>query len=392
MTRSTQDALLIVTHVVHYTWGGRLYAYAPYVREIEVWRRLFGRVVIAAPCRHQEPPDEAAAFVGPDIEIRPQLETGGRGLKAKSRQVMAVPRLVRDLAAAMRSARYIHVRCPGNLGLLALVLAPLFSRYLIAKYAGQWQPFPGEAWTVRLQRVLLASRWWKGPVTVYGNWPGQPPHVVPFFSTSMTAEQLARAGALGLAKGMHRELRILYVGRLSRAKNVDVLVAAVARLYREGCEVRCDILGAGPERPSLERQAVEAGLQGIVSFHGAVPFEKLVEFYAEADVLVLVSETEGWPKAILEGMAHGLVCVGSKRGLVPQILADGRGYVVEPGNVDALAEVLRSLANDRSSIPPMRERAISWASEFSLEKLEADLRQLMSRRWTVPEEWLRRTG
>src|SRR5205823_1367344 len=120
-------------------------------------------------------------------------ETGGENLWAKLAQLAALPLLMFGLARAMRKADAIHVRCPGNLGLLGAVMAPLFSRYLVAKYAGQWSGYPGEARTVRLQRTILRSRWWRGPVTVYGEWPGQSPHVIPFFTSVLTEQQLARA-------------------------------------------------------------------------------------------------------------------------------------------------------------------------------------------------------
>ena len=144
--------LLIVSSVIHYRHGSGLFAYGPYAREVDIWADLFPEVIIAAPCRDEAPPGDCLGFTRPNISLRRQAETGGETFKAKAEQVLKLPTLVWGLSSAMREADAIHVRCPGNLGLLGIVLAPLFSRYLIATYAGQWCCDPSEAWRVRFQR------------------------------------------------------------------------------------------------------------------------------------------------------------------------------------------------------------------------------------------------
>jgi glycosyltransferase involved in cell wall biosynthesis len=120
-----------------------------------------------------------------------------------------------------------------------------------------------------------------------------------------------------------------------------------------------------------------------VTFAGGVPFERVLDFYEQSDVLVLVSESEGWPKAIVEGMAFGLVCIGSERGLIPQILSDGRGEVVPPGDAAALAEVLRRIVRNPEAYADTRGRAAAWARPYSLEGLREALRDLLTERWGV---------
>ncbi|MGC8731864.1 MAG: glycosyltransferase, partial [Halothiobacillaceae bacterium] len=372
--RDSPAKLLIVSHVVHYTHGGRLHAYGPYAREIEIWADLFPAVIIAAPCRHEPPPGDCEPFTRPNISIMPQRETGGTTLKAKLHQAFSLPFLIRDLARAMRRADAIHVRCPGSLGLLGAAMARCFSPFRIAKYAGQWNGYPGEPWTVRLQRMVLRSWWWGAPVTVYGHWPGQPEHVIPFFTSVLTADQIERARTSAQNKTFRQPLRILYVGRLSRSKHVDTLISSVSRLRATGIPAMCTIVGDGEMRPALERQARELNLARDVLFAGGVEFERVLEFYEQSDVLVLVSETEGWPKAIAEGMAFGLVCIGSDRGLVPQMLGDGRGIVVPPGDVDALTIALKEIASCPEKYRDMSARASAWAQQYSLESLRGALR------------------
>lgn len=369
--------LLVVSNVIHYRHEGRLYANGAYAREIDVWADLFPRVVIAAPCREAPPSGSALPFTRPNVSIAPQIEAGGQTPWAKLALLAALPLLVWGLCREMRKADAIHVRCPGSFGLLGTLLAPLFSRRLVAKYAGQWNGYPGEPASVRLQRAVLGGRWWRGPVTVYGRWEGQAPHVVPFFTSVLAREQLARAAACAARRCFTPPLRALFVGRLSRAKNVDALLRAIARL--EGVEGV--VVGDGPERGRLRQLAAALKIEDRVRFTGGLPFERVLDEYEQAHVLVLASETEGWPKALVEAMAFGMVAAGPDRGLVPWIVAGGRGFVVPPGDVDALAALLAGLAANPERMAEIGARAAAWAGEYSLDGLREALRGLIEEHW-----------
>ena len=381
--KSKIETLLIVSHVRHYQYEGEIYAYGPYAREVDVWADLFPQVQIAAPCRCEAPSSDCLPFRATNISVIAQKETGGESISEKLRQVIALPKLCFDLGRAMRSADAIHVRCPGNLGLLGSVLAPLFSRNLVAKYSNQWSRFPGEPWSWRFQRFLLQSRWWRGPVTVYAREDQARGHVVPFFTSILTADQMTQARRASNRPFASNKLRILYVGRLSRSKNVDTLLLALADLTKQGRAVECTVIGEGPFRSDLEELCASRGLGEIVQFTGGLPFDSVLGYLEKADVLVLVSETEGWPKAIAEAMAFGLICVGTNRGLVPELLADGRGFTVPPGDPEALVGVLRQIADNPRSFAEMRGRAARWGQQFSLELLAESLKQLLSRQWHV---------
>jgi glycosyltransferase involved in cell wall biosynthesis len=204
-------------------------------------------------------------------------------------------------------------------------------------------------------------------VTVYGSWPGQPPWIVPFFTSVLDRGQIERARRSAASRKPADPPRVLFVGRLSRAKNVDVLLDALNGLP-------CTVVGDGPERAALEAKAPQ------VIFAGAVDFDRVLGFYETHDILVLASETEGWPKAIVEAMAFGLVCIGSDRGLIPQILGEGRGLVVEPRDVEGLAAALRRAA-DPGEAEAIRARAAPFGQRYSLEDLREALREVMAKWW-----------
>jgi glycosyltransferase involved in cell wall biosynthesis len=375
----------ICPHVFH---EGRWWSYEPFVLEMNVWAELFERLIVVAPVEHGPPPGMWAPYLAPErIEVIPYRRDRGRGLEQDRTSPLELPRMAAAVVRAARRADAFHVRCPGSIGLVSAVLAPLLRRRRIAKYAGQWMDYEGEARTVRLQKRILRSRWWGAPVTVYGAWPDQPEHVLPFFSSVLGGEQMQRA-VDRMARMTERERssppRILFVGRLAPAKNVDVLIDALAELHREGIDLPCTVVGDGPELGALRERAAAAnaaGLDGLIDFAGGLPFDRVLDLYETHDVLVLVSESEGWPKAIAEAMAFGLVCIGSDRGLMPQMLGEGRGIVVPARDAGALGAALRRIAADPEAARAMRERAAPWAQRYSLDGLRDGLREITARWW-----------
>ncbi len=386
MTDPLKDMrLLVVSHVTHFRHKGQMFAYGPYSQEIDLWADLFKTLTIASPCRNEPPPGDCLPFTRSNIFMAPQLEAGGETFGAKIKLALAAPLITLSLARAMRKSDAIHVRCPGNLGLLGAAIAPLFSRRMVAKYAAQWSRSAGDVWSNRWQKAILRSTWWNGPVTVYGEWPDQPSHIIPFFTSLLTEEHMRRARQSSLRVWADEPLQVLYTGRLTWQKHVDVLLRAVAKNRHGGVNVCCTVIGDGPEAPSLRALASELGIADAVEFTGGVAFEEVLRRLERAHVLALVSEAEGWPKAIAEAMAFGLVAIGSNRGFVPKMLEDGRGLVASPGDVDTLANLISDIAQHPQAYSPMRSAAAEWSQQFSLAGLQSAIRKLLLEEWELEE-------
>lgn len=377
---SPAQRLLVVTSVVHYREKGQLFAYGPYALEMQGWAELFPELVLASPCREASPPGDCLPLPA-NVSIVPQPETGGTTIRAKLAQMLMLPYSVAKLWSAANGTDAIHVRCPGNLGLLGVLIGPIRFRKRIAKFAGQWDGYDGEPHTVRLQRKLLRSRWWNSPVMVYSQKKNEPRHVVPFFTSGLTSSQTSRAHTAAIKK-TNPARHVLYTGRLSRAKNIHVLLEAIAGIARDNASLKCTIVGEGPERQALETQAARLGIQDLVTFEGGVAPDAVLAYYETADILVLASESEGWPKALTEGMAFGLICIGSNRGLTASILADGRGFLVPPGDAPTLARALRTVFKMSSEdLHAIRESASTWAGKYTSEKFRDALRSTLAVYW-----------
>jgi len=142
---------------------------------------------------------------------------------------------------------------------------------------------------------------------------------------------------------------VLHVGRLVEKKGTAVLIAAMARLP----EARLAVIGDGPLRGALERQA--AALGGRVRFLGALPSDAIAGWMARAWLLAAPSVTardgdaEGLPTVIAEAAAAALPTVGTRHAGIPEAIVDGEtGFLAAERDAEALAariaELLASLA------------------------------------------------
>lgn len=140
---------------------------------------------------------------------------------------------------------------------------------------------------------------------------------------------------------------ILAVGRLSREKGHSDLVNALGHLRASEMELdfRLVVVGDGPERAAVEREARERGVAERLIFAGHV--SDVRPFYALADVLALPSHSEGSPNVLLEAMAAGLPVAATSVGGVPEIVADGESaLLVAPHDPRAMASALARLLKD----------------------------------------------
>jgi glycosyltransferase involved in cell wall biosynthesis len=140
---------------------------------------------------------------------------------------------------------------------------------------------------------------------------------------------------------------VVAAGRLSPEKGFDVLVEAAAGVLATDPVVGVVLFGEGDERAKLERRVSELGLGDRFRIPGFTrDFDRLLPW---ADVLVLPSFTEGLPNVALEASAAGVPVVATAVGGTPEVVADGEtGYLVPPGDANALADRLLALLRDEA--------------------------------------------
>jgi glycosyltransferase involved in cell wall biosynthesis len=139
------------------------------------------------------------------------------------------------------------------------------------------------------------------------------------------------------------------LGRLSREKGVDVLLAAVREFVVENPEMRVLIAGTGPEAGALARMASAPNLADSVRLLGWIPRPQ--QLMAAADLVVLPSRSEGLPNVALESYEVGTPVLATNVGAVSQVILEGQtGWVVQPNSVSALLDGLRRAVQARADL------------------------------------------
>lgn len=159
------------------------------------------------------------------------------------------------------------------------------------------------------------------------------------------------------------------VGRLDVQKGFEFLIEAMSRLREPFPELRCVIVGDGPEKTRLQRKVESMGMQGLVYFVGEQA--DMRDWYGFFDLFALPSLWEGLPNALLETMACGIPAVASSVDGVLEVVKDGEnGLLVPPGDPEALAEALAELLKDSSLRSTLAEKGKKDVSErFTLDRM-----------------------
>ncbi len=164
-----------------------------------------------------------------------------------------------------------------------------------------------------------------------------------------SAEPLDRRAARNSLGITSDAFRIGWIGRVSREKGLDNLVRALPSLA--DLRVELSILGDGPERAAVLREAKALGVADQLSWHDVVPGADRV--LSAFDVIVLSSRTEGTPIVLLEAMAAGVPVVASAVGGVPDVVSNMEAHLVRAGDAHELAQAIRDV-HDRPAAAAAR--------------------------------------
>jgi glycosyltransferase involved in cell wall biosynthesis len=162
---------------------------------------------------------------------------------------------------------------------------------------------------------------------------------------------------------------LLFVGRLVERKGVHLLLDALTALPAER-RVRLHVVGDGPDRARLEERATSLGLGDRVLFHGFVTQGEKERHFSECHAFVLPAvidakgDTEGLGVVLIEAQAYAKPVIASRAGGIVDIVDDGgNGFLVPPGDAQALAGAIATCMDDPGRARRMGERGRATAAE-----------------------------
>jgi glycosyltransferase involved in cell wall biosynthesis len=153
-------------------------------------------------------------------------------------------------------------------------------------------------------------------------------------------------------------LSILAVGRLHPVKDHAFLLRACHELRKRNIRFICTIAGEGPERTALQQMIVELKLEKEIRLLGHLSRERLDLLYAQSNLVVLTSRSEGIPVALMEAMSHRKIVLAPAITGIPELVVDGKtGFLYRPGSLEHFVERVQYVSNAHASLEPIRDAA-----------------------------------
>lgn len=293
-------------------------AYAPYVKEMNMWMKYADSTTYVCPTRYQRSL-LTTALDRQDFEIKSVKRLEFHSLFSAISSFFSIPYQFTVLCFAFAKADHIHLRCPGNLALLAVMVQILFpSKRKTVKYAGNFDPQALQPLAYRWQKKLLSSTFLSKniKVLVYGEWPNPTKNIQTFFTATYSRNQIQPVAN----KNWNGPYKAVFVGTLGANKRPLEVFELVKELRANGIAISLDYYGDGPLKAVIENLVKAAGLEDHISLHGNVENSIVTQAYQKAHFSFLLSKSEGWPKAVAEAMFWGCIPVASKISCVPWML------------------------------------------------------------------------
>ncbi|SDR68836.1 glycosyltransferase family 4 protein [Christiangramia echinicola] len=370
--------LAVFTHVIHKKYKDDYYAYSPYVREINLWIKNADKVDILAPLIEDHTPEKELKYIHRDLNFHSLPAFNLLSFSTVFKSIFIIPVIFLKVILAMRQADHFHIRCPGNIGLIACIAQVFFpQKPKSVKYAGNWDHKANQPWTYNLQKWILKNRILSNniKVLVYGNWGSPNRNIQPFYTASFSEKDKAET-----LKDYSFPFEFIYVGNLVRGKGVFQCIDLVEEIKNMGFPCHLKIFGDGMLKDELEEYILKKDLCETVSLMGRKDINDLKVAYKAAHFVILLSKSEGWPKALAEGMWYGAIPISTRVSCVPWMLGNGkRGLLIDGENIslDVTLNKIKYLLRHPETMREMSRNSINWAQRFTLKKFERDIKKFL---------------
>lgn len=366
----------IITHVPHLKEDSKLYAYAPYVREMNLWNQHVDEVLLVAPYKKGTPDAIHISYETDRITFMEVPGFNAIEFLGKVLALLKMPQIIWTIFKAMQKADHIHLRCPGNMGLLGCLLQIFFpAKPKTAKYAGNWDPKSKQPLSYRFQKWILGNTFLTKnmQVLVYGEWPHQTKNIKPFFTATYGESDKEPV----VPKNLEGKIKLLFAGTLSQGKRPMYAVQLAEMLYHKGHDVQLELYGDGVEKEPLEQYISQKELSKIIILLGNQTKERLQEAYQNSHFLVLPSQSEGWPKVVAEAMFWGCIPVSSPVSCVPNMLGNGERGILLDLELEKDSQKIAALINQPEDYHEKAEKAVFWSRKYTLDYFESEIKLLL---------------
>ena len=367
---------LIISHAEHKLSNGRTYSYAPYVREMNLWLKSVDSVTIIAPKNEESINAIDIPYEHRSLKLQKIPGIQFTSLLSSFSSSLKTPYILFVLFKECFKADHIHLRCPGNIGLLGCIVQIFFPKTIkTTKYAGNWDPKAKQPLSYKLQKWILSNTFLTKnmQVLVYGDWEKQSKNIKSFFTATYhnsEIEQFVKRDYSGI-------LNFVFAGSLVQGKRPIFAIQIIEALHKKGIEVRLDLFGEGILKGELLDYIQANQLDSIVKIHGNQSKEVIKSALKKAHFSILPSKSEGWPKAIAEGMFFGVIPIATEISCIPFMLDYGNRGILIKADLNHDLRIIMNVFEDISELETMSKNAMMWSQLYTLDRFESDIVKIL---------------
>jgi glycosyltransferase involved in cell wall biosynthesis len=372
-----KKSMLIVSDTPIYKSEIGFHVFEPTLREIEEVSDLFSTVTWVSYLRAGIVNKNTRLPRLENIHIKPINDSrGGKSLLKKLKVLLSVPSQAITFYKEIQLVDVVHTRAPSVPALLVVIYS-FFDRSRIYwhKYAGNWSEIDSPL-AFKLQKWLLTKL--DKPnirITINGVWPGLHRGFISMENPCLNQKYMQELALQENARSYSGKLKICFVGALDPFKGATRLVTA---LLAEAIAPHIDsiwIVGDGAEMEPLMKMKTQASVP--IHLCGYLSRQEIYKtIYTNCHILVLPSETEGFPKVVAEAASHACIPVVTAISAIDQYITSGvNGFLIENPSVEAIQRIFINEILKHQNLQQVSQQAFALAHLFTYERFKIRIAQ-----------------
>jgi glycosyltransferase involved in cell wall biosynthesis len=339
----SRRTLLVISDTSMRAPGISRLAYQPVTRELNALSKLFDEIIWLG-CNDDRDYLSLAEVEDKKIKLIAMPSVHHRFLNIAF-VALAYPFFLFYILRYLPRATHVHTRGPSHPAFISIFISLFDKKRTYAhKYAGAWLqnnvPF-----MYNLQRNLLKICARDNVyVTISGKYSNDNGHIIGFENPCLTTEEQSIGTSLATKKDFSGNLTLAFVGNIIAGKGILNLVSALNNPSLSSRINKIYIAGSGLLLDTIRKEIVSINKDIILT--GQLTRSQLADVYAQSHIIILPSQSEGFPKVIAEAAAYGCIPAASNISAIPQYIIDGHnGFLLHDNSVQQIVRTLNHICS-----------------------------------------------
>ena len=359
---------IIISHTPYYTNNnGVFFGLGPTVEEIDRLSTIFKKIYHFAPLHKGKPPLPYQPHQNSNIEIISMLPIGGKSFFSKIRHILYFPKHLSKIQLYLNKADLIHFRAPTGFGILFLPWLYLFWKgNTWIKYAGSWEG-KNVPMTYKLQRWMLLQFSSKFKISINSSTRNLGDNFFRFINPCFDKKIINENYNLVKTKPFDKKLNLVFVGRVEEKKGIGQLLRIMKKIGHMDIINSLKIIGESRQMDFFMNKAND--VSNKIYFTGSLHKSDIFKIYANSHLIILLSESEGLPKVLMEAGAFGCVPIVSHfSGISDVIINKLDGYILKRNDANYDYKDFQKIISDPKALKKCSDNIFKKSNNYTYEK------------------------